>query len=134
MSQHGNRKLNKPFRTPTAKKKGNLYGKVIAYEPTFHKTSIGRNPSKAKMNKHKRRMFKKYRGQGKWNDQTFILMVSLYLTRCHKILDHHKVEVHAVIVVCSHKETISAVSTGLEESKILMSVTNGDQDILEDNV
>ena len=48
-----------------AKKKGNLYGKIISYEPTHHKTSIGRNPSKAKMNKHKRRSFKKYRGQGK---------------------------------------------------------------------
>ncbi len=49
-----------------AKKKGNLYGKVIAYEPTFHKTSIGRNPSKTKMNKHKRRMMgkSKNRGQG----------------------------------------------------------------------
>ena len=34
-----------------AKKKGNLYGKFISYEPVFHKTSIGRNPSKAKMNK-----------------------------------------------------------------------------------
>ena len=55
-----------------AKKKGNLYGKVIAYEPTFHKTSIGRNPSKAKMNKHKRRSFKKYRGQGKWTKGQFL--------------------------------------------------------------
>ena len=71
--------------------------------------------------------------KGKWKDQTSILMVSLYLIKCHKILDHHKVEVHAVIVECFHKETISAVSTGQEESKILMSVTNGDQDILKDN-
>ncbi len=39
----------------------------VAHEPIFHKTSIGRNPSKQKMNKHKRRMRgkKKYRGQGK---------------------------------------------------------------------
>ena len=48
-----------------AKKKGNLYGKVVVYEPVYHKTSIGRNPSKAKMTKHKRRSYKKYRGQGK---------------------------------------------------------------------
>ncbi len=48
-----------------SKKKGNIYGKVIAYEPTFHKTSIGRKPSLAKMNKHKRRQFKFYKGQGK---------------------------------------------------------------------
>ena len=48
-----------------AKRKGNLYGRVI-HEPVFHKTSIGRNPSKCKMNKHKRRMRgkSKNRGQG----------------------------------------------------------------------
>ena len=48
-----------------AKRKGNLYGRV-EHEPVFHKTSIGRNPSKAKMNKHKRRMMgkSKNRGQG----------------------------------------------------------------------
>ena len=48
-----------------AKKKGNLYGKKIDHEAVFHKTNIGRNPSKAKMNKHRRRSWKKYRGQGK---------------------------------------------------------------------
>ena len=47
-----------------AKRKGNLYGRV-EHEPVFRKTSIGRNPSKTKMNKHKRRSFKKYRGQGR---------------------------------------------------------------------
>ena len=36
-----------------------------AHEPVYHKTSIGRNPSKQKMNKHKRRSFKAYRGQGR---------------------------------------------------------------------
>ena len=35
------------------------------HEPVFHKTSVGRNPSLCKMNKHKRRSFKKYRGQGR---------------------------------------------------------------------
>ena len=45
-------------------KKGNFLNKVV-HEPIHHKTSIGRNPSLAKMNKSKRRMFKKYRGQGK---------------------------------------------------------------------
>ena len=117
-----------------AKKKGNLYGKVIAYEPTFHKTSIGRNPSKAKMNKHKRRSFKKYRGQGKWNDQTFIQMVSLYPTKCLRILENLLVEVAVEIAECIHIEVVAfVVSTELEESKILTSATNGDQDILEDN-
>lgn len=33
--------------------------------PTDNKTSIGLNPSLTKMNKHKRRSFKKYRGQGR---------------------------------------------------------------------
>ena len=47
-----------------AKKAKSLYTKV-AHEPIFHKTSMGRNPSLAKMNKSKRRMFKKYRGQGR---------------------------------------------------------------------
>jgi|TARA_X000000950_G_scaffold256871_1_gene322648 hypothetical protein len=35
------------------------------HEPVYHKTSIGRKPSTCKMNKSKRRSFKKYRGQGK---------------------------------------------------------------------
>ena len=47
-----------------AKKSKGLYAKV-AHVPMFHKTSIGRHPSLAKMNKHKRKNFKKYRGQGK---------------------------------------------------------------------
>ena len=37
----------------------------LEHEAVFHKTSIGRYPSKCKMNKSKRRSFKKYRGQGK---------------------------------------------------------------------
>ena len=41
-----------------------LYNKV-AHVPMFHKTSIGRNPSLQKMNKMKRKNFKKYRGQGR---------------------------------------------------------------------
>jgi len=48
-----------------AKAKG-LYARV-AHEPIFHKTSIGRNPSLCKMNKSKRKNFKKYRGQGRWH-------------------------------------------------------------------
>ena len=48
-----------------AKKSKGLYAK-IEHEPVFHKTSIGRNPSLTKMNKHKRRMMgkSKNRGQG----------------------------------------------------------------------
>ena len=48
-----------------AKKKG-LYGVVVVYEKTSKGTSIGRNPKKvSSMNKHKRRSWKKYRGQGR---------------------------------------------------------------------
>ena len=47
-----------------AKKAKGMYVK-IAHEPIFHKTSIGRNPSTCKMNKSKRRQFKKYNGQGR---------------------------------------------------------------------
>ena len=47
-----------------AKKAKGVYAKE-AHVPTFHKTSIGRNPSLAKMNKSKRKNFKKYRGQGR---------------------------------------------------------------------
>ena len=46
-----------------AKAKG-LYAR-IAHEPIFHKPSIGRNPSLCKMNKSRRKNFKKYRGQGR---------------------------------------------------------------------
>ena len=47
-----------------AKKAKGLYAKV-AHVPVFHTTSIGRNPSLCKMNKDKRKRFKKYRGQGR---------------------------------------------------------------------
>ena len=47
-----------------AKKAKGLYAKV-AHEPIFHKTNIGRNPSLCKMNKSRRRSYKKYRGQGR---------------------------------------------------------------------
>ena len=46
-----------------AKKSKGLYAKV-AHVPMHHKTNIGRNPSKAKMNKHKRRMMGKSKNTG----------------------------------------------------------------------
>ena len=45
------------------KKAKGLYAKV-EHDAVFHKTNIVRNQSKCKMNKHKRRSYKKYRGQG----------------------------------------------------------------------
>ncbi len=38
---------------------------VTIHERNSSKTSIGRKPSLCKMNKHKRRTYKSYRGQGK---------------------------------------------------------------------
>ena len=46
-----------------AKKKGNVYGQTVVYEKTYKGTSIGRRPNTSTMNKHKRRTWKKYRGQ-----------------------------------------------------------------------
>ena len=51
-----------------AKKKGNLYGKVIEYTRTENGTSIGRRPKTSSMNKNRRRQLGKkpyYRGQGR---------------------------------------------------------------------
>ena len=38
---------------------------VLEHEVIKHGTSIGRRPNTSTMNKHKRRSFKKYRGQGR---------------------------------------------------------------------
>ena len=48
-----------------AKKKGNVYGQTVVYEKTYKGTSIGRRTNTSTMNKHKRRTWKKYRGQGR---------------------------------------------------------------------
>ena len=60
-------------------------------------------------------------------------MESLYLIKCHKILDHQKgegaVEIVANIAIVDH----FVISTKHLVLKIFMFATNGDQDILEDN-
>ena len=62
-------------------------------------------------------------------------MVNLYLIKCHKILDQQKEEREAVVVVdYLVKNIFFAESIELKVLKILMFVTNGDQDILKDNV
>ena len=48
-----------------AKKKGNVFGQTIVYERTYKGTSLGRRPITSTMNKHKRKNWKKYKGQGK---------------------------------------------------------------------
>ena len=60
-------------------------------------------------------------------------MESLYLTRCHKILDHHKVEVHVEIADFFLIDILSADSIKQEQLKILMYAINGEKDILKDN-
>ena len=42
-----------------------MFKSVSAHEPTIKGTSIGRKPITSTMNKHRRRSFKAYRGQGK---------------------------------------------------------------------
>ena len=66
------------------KKAKGLYAKV-EHDAIFHKTSIGRNPSKCKMNKHKRRSFKKYRGQG-WQ----ISCTILYIQDMKELIEYNK--------------------------------------------
>ncbi len=42
-----------------------MFRQVTAHEPVKKGTSIGRKPISSTMNKHKRRSYKKYRGQGR---------------------------------------------------------------------
>ena len=60
-------------------------------------------------------------------------MESLFHTKCHKILDHHKVEVAVGHADFIQDLTRSAESIGLKVSKILMFVISGGLDILKDN-
>jgi len=60
-------------------------------------------------------------------------MESLFHIRCLKIIDHHKTEVHVVIVVCFLKSICFVVSLELKESEILMFATSGDQEESKDN-
>ena len=61
-------------------------------------------------------------------------MESLFHTKCHKILDHHQVEVVVVHADSIQDLIVFAVFIEQEVSKILMYATNGDQDILKDNL
>tara|TARA_R100000231_G_C5295765_1_gene156002 strand:- start:492 stop:674 length:183 start_codon:yes stop_codon:yes gene_type:complete len=59
-------------------------------------------------------------------------MENLYLIKCHRILDHHQVEVVVATVVYFQIETHFVDSIVPEESKILMFVTNGENDTSKD--
>jgi len=60
-------------------------------------------------------------------------MESLFHIKCHKILDHHKAEVHAEIADFFLIGILSVDSTKQGQLKILMFVISGDKDILKDN-
>ena len=47
------------------KRKGNVFGQTVVYERTYKGTSLGRRPITSTMNKHKRKNWKKYKGQGR---------------------------------------------------------------------
>ena len=59
-------------------------------------------------------------------------MVSLYLTKCHRILDHHLVEVVVGTADSILIETHFVDSIVLEQLKILMFVINGENDTSKD--
>mgnify|MGYP004374604441 FL=1 len=42
-----------------------MFSTTSVHEPVKKGTSIGKKPKTSSMNKHKRRSYKKYRGQGK---------------------------------------------------------------------
>ena len=48
-----------------AKRKGNVFGQTVVYERSYKGTSLGRRPITSTMNKHKRKSWKKYKGQGR---------------------------------------------------------------------
>jgi len=61
-------------------------------------------------------------------------MVSLYPTKCLRILENLLVEEAVEIAECIHIEVVAfVVFTELEESKILTSAISGDQDTSKDN-
>ena len=59
-------------------------------------------------------------------------MESLYLIKCHKILDHQQVEVAVVIVDYILIDMVFVVCIELKALKILTFAINGEKDILND--
>ena len=59
-------------------------------------------------------------------------MESLFLIKCHKILDHHQVEVAVVIVDSIQDNIVFVVFIVQKELKILTFAISGDQDTLKD--
>ena len=61
-------------------------------------------------------------------------MVSLYLTKCHRILDQQQERVAVGTVDFFQTGILSVDSIKLEQLKILMFVTSGEKDTLKDNL
>ena len=59
-------------------------------------------------------------------------MVSLYLTKCHRITDQQQERVAVVTVDYFQIDMASADSIKLKQLKILMFVTNGENDTSRD--
>ena len=59
-------------------------------------------------------------------------MVSLYLTKCHRIIDQQQERVAVETVDSFQIGMVSADSIKLEQLKILMFVTNGENDTSKD--
>ena len=60
-------------------------------------------------------------------------MESLFHIKCHRILDHHQVEVVVETVDSFQIDMASADSIKQEQLKIPMFVTSGEKDTLKDN-
>ena len=60
-------------------------------------------------------------------------MESLFHIKCHRILDHHQVEVVVETVDSFQIDMASADSIKLEQLKILMFVISGEKGISKDN-
>ena len=67
-----------------------------------------------------------------WNDQAFIQMESLYLIKCHRIIDQQQERVAVVIVDSIQINMASAVFIEQKVLKILMFVINGENDTSRD--
>ena len=95
-----------------AKAKG-LYAKV-AHDPIFHKTSIGRNPSLCKMNKHKRRQFKKYQGQGRQGVDS-----NPFISYIYRMKETNRKKKTMQETITKYQSKFDRLMTSIEKDKIL---------------
>ena len=77
------------------------YGLVIQYDKTYKGTSIGRRPITSTMNKNKRRIFKKYTGQGKNKCQSVIINVCVVETYMIKMKQNKNIVCYGIHTILS---------------------------------